>query len=178
MRKDFKIDAKKGVEVGIARSLFIIPVLLIGAVISVPVGFIVNSVWRRREQRFVRVMQAKNRLINWPDFMREVNRKCGTTIIERLSIKGRTRWWWTPDDISAKSPHPVEGSSSSFPDPVFTPFHEWCHEIYTNATTGRAMLVSCTPEERRSFKDNISTRHAVTVWRSREARINHVRSVV
>jgi hypothetical protein len=162
----FKSDAKKGVEVGIVPSLFLIPVLLIGAVVSVPVAFIMNSVWRRREQRFVRVMQARGRLMDWREFVREVNQNCGTTIIERLSIKGRTLWWWTPDDIYAKSPHPVEGSSSSFPDPVFAPFHDWCRDMYTNATNGRAMLVSCTPDQRNSFKDNIPTRRAVTIWRS------------
>jgi hypothetical protein len=152
------------VEVGVMRSLFLIPVLFIGAVLSFPVSFVVNSVWRRRERRFLRTMDASRRLMEWRQFIHEMEQNRGTTIIERLSMKGRTLWWWTPDDIYAKSPHPVEGSSSVFPDPVFAPFYAWCRETYTNAATGQAMLVSCTPEQRRSLKDHISTRRAVTTW--------------
>lgn len=173
-----KRNAKSASREGIAPSLFLIPVLLIGAAISAPFAFIMNSVWRRREQRFVKMMRAEHRLMDWPEFLSQISQNCGTTIIERISIKGRTLWWWTPDDIYAKSPHPVESSSSSFPDPSFAPFHKWCHETYTNATTGRAILISCTPEQRRSFKDRIAVHHVVTTWTSREARINHVKSVI
>jgi hypothetical protein len=173
-----KRNVKNASGEGIAPSLFLIPLLFIGAAISAPFAFIMNSVWRRREQRFVRMMRAKRRLMHWPEFVNQISQNCGTTIIERISIKGRTLWWWTPDDIYAISPHPIESSPSSFPDPSFAPFHLWCHEIYTNAATGRAILISCTPEQRRSFKGSIAVRHLVTTWTSREARTNHVKSIV
>jgi hypothetical protein len=167
----FKRNNAETVEVGVMRSLFLIPVLLIGAVVSFPVSFISNSRWQRRERRFLKTMDANGRLMNWPDFVHEIDQNRGTTIIERISIKGRTLWWWTPDDVYAKSPHPVEGLSSLFPDPVFAPFYEWCRETYTNATSGQAMLVSCTSKQRRSFKASLSNRRAVTMWQSQVDRV-------
>ncbi|MBZ5524527.1 MAG: hypothetical protein LAP21_19990 [Acidobacteriia bacterium] len=151
-------------EAGMMGSLILIPGMLIGGALSLPAGLALKFLWRRRERRLMIQMASSHRLMDWNAFVQEVDQSRGTVIIEQESYKGPTRWWWTPDDVDVQSPHPVDNASHALHDPAFHPFYAWCHETYTNAATGRGMLISCTPEQRRSFKDKIRSGRAVTTW--------------
>jgi hypothetical protein len=164
VRKDIETQEQPRALVDLLGSLIIIPILLIGAIVSFPVGFVMNSLWRWKERRFMRRMAKGHRLIECSEFVQEIDQNRGTVVIERISMKGRTLWWWTPDDIYVKSPYPIEGASSVYPDPEFHAFYKWCYETYTHPTTGSGRLVSCTPEQRRSFKDKVRSGHVVTTW--------------
>jgi len=43
----------------------------------------------------------------WFEFQRVADDACGTLIVERLSLKGPFRWWWTPENVYEVCPIPI-----------------------------------------------------------------------
>jgi hypothetical protein len=81
--------------------------------------------------------------MDWDAFARSLDEKRGTLIVEALSPKGPTRWWWTADDIASESqylfPKTVVEALTDF-DGSFNSACLWCHEKYTGSD-GKALLV-------------------------------------
>jgi hypothetical protein len=142
-------EGKKGTYIPMPFSLLFIPVLFIGAAISIPWGYVDNLVKRRRERRFADQMQAVGRLMTWKEFESAIENKQGTIIGEYLSCKGPFRLWWTGEDIPAISPHKWERENLPWYEPEFAPFFDWCYARFTNPQSGTARLVIVPAEERK-----------------------------
>jgi hypothetical protein len=61
---------------------------------------------RRREKQFTDEMQAVGRLLMWAQARSQIDEYRGTLIDERVPGDDVSRLWWTPEDVSALSPHP------------------------------------------------------------------------
>jgi len=144
---------------------FLIPTLLVGAAISIPVTKV--SAWRerRREAAFARAMAHAGRVLPLPAFEEALTSGTGTSISETLSIKGPFRVWWSPDDILSASPYPTASGVwyELRGEDRFEPFFRWCFLTYTSPITGSAHLVIVPPADA-SRIDNLlmSSRHVTT----------------
>jgi hypothetical protein len=94
-------------------------------------------------------MTAKNRVMQWPEFVQAVQEKHGTLIIEGDPRKG-PNFWWTAENVSSLSPHPCSCDLGTLFDRSYKPFRAWCYERYTPAT-GIALLVLGGEGQRRGF---------------------------
>jgi hypothetical protein len=139
-------ERKRPPEIGLPWSLLFIPVLLVLGAISIPYAFVGSYIQRRHERSFSIEMKQRGRAIDWPHFQQMINQARGTLIVERYSVKGPVRWWWTSDDIYAICPHPiVDWITKMHNDESNRPLAEWCHQRYTGLEEGRALLVDAVP---------------------------------
>lgn len=138
-------------EVGPFLSVFVfLPLLLIGAILSRPLGPIFNW-WQKRKKRLLKDAVAKRGgLMPWNDFVPTAEEKRGTLIIEGNIFKG-PNLWWTAEDVRAMSPHPYPGDSDDFRSREFQPFRAWCYRRYSDPVTGCALLVVGGGRERLGF---------------------------
>lgn len=153
----------KGLYIPFPVSLLFIPVLLIGAGISIPWTYIDRRIKRRREERFAEQMQALGRSMTWTEFESVIESKQGTFIGEYLSSKGPYRLWWTNEDIPAISPHQWEREEhfAGF-EPEFAPFFEWCYARFTNPQLGIAKLVIVPAQERKDLNEKLKSARFVS----------------
>lgn len=107
--------------------------------------------WERHKRKLLTAgMTARNRVMPWPDFVRAAKEKRGTLIIEGDPRKG-PNLWWTPEDLSAVSPHSCSLDLRTLLDRTYQPFRFWCYERYTSPSTGSASLVVGGEGQNREF---------------------------
>jgi hypothetical protein len=111
--------------------------------LSHPYAALLAARRRREERRFAGDMARANRRMDWRAFEQSLNEKRGTLIVEALSPKGPTRWWWTSDDMASGTPYrfpkTLMEAVTDF-DGLFDEACRWCHEEYTGVG-GNALLV-------------------------------------
>lgn len=152
-----ELKARKPFKVPMLFAPIYIPLLFIGAAISIPWSYVYKLRRRRDEEKFVEEMNAVGRLMTWDEFQAVTQTGRGTVIGEYLSTKGPFRVWWTPEDIPAVSPHKWNrGHHWAWPEAEFSPFFQWCHERYTNPRSGVARLVRIPEEERKGLMKKVS----------------------
>src|SRR5438270_988199 len=97
---------KKPKEFGPLAGMFVfMPLLAIVALASLPFLPLVRW-WEKRKRRLLTdAMTAKNRVMVWPEFVKALEEKRGTLIIEGDPWKG-PNFWWTAEDVRSLSPHP------------------------------------------------------------------------
>jgi hypothetical protein len=137
-------EGKHGKEYGPLISVFVfLPLLAIVAALQIPV-LLVAIPWERcKHRRFVARMKAQNRVMVWSDFVRALDEKRGTLIIEGSAYKSQV-WWWSEEDVRGVSPHQCPTGTladARKKQRGFVPFRKWCYERYTNPANGRAFLV-------------------------------------
>jgi hypothetical protein len=109
---------------------------------------------RRRERAFFLQMKRRGRVIEWSEFEQMIDQPNGTLIIERHSLKGPVRWWWTSEDTYSLCPHAiVEWTSRMHNDESYRPLAEWCHTRYISPVEGQACLVARLPDRVLSPED-------------------------
>jgi hypothetical protein len=138
-------------EFGPLVGLFVfVPLMAIAALASLPfLPF--AALWERRKTRLLTdAMTAKNRVMQWPEFVQAVQEKRGTLIIEGDPWKG-PNFWWTAENVSSLSPHPCSCDLGTLFDRSYRPFRAWCYERYTSPATGSAFLVLGGGGQRRGF---------------------------
>jgi hypothetical protein len=116
-----------------------VPLLFLAGAISIPVALVGREVQRIREKRFAAEMKRLGRTIPLGEIV------SGSVLIEWLSVKGPTRWWWTPDAL--------EPSTALFPAEGYDAFNER-HEPYLKKYTslnGSARLITADRAQRRRF---------------------------
>jgi hypothetical protein len=134
-------------EIGLPWSLLFIPALIFLAGLSIPYAFVGSRIQRRRERSFCLEMKARDRVIEWPEFQRRIDKGHGTLIVEHHSLKGPMRWWWTPEDVYSLCPHLiVYWTMKMHNDESYRPLAEWCHLKYTSPVEGHAHLVAHIPD--------------------------------
>ena len=126
---------------GALLGLLMIPMLLVGAAIVVPVVFAFRWIGKHREHSFRMLMKSRGRLMSWPELLRELRDTGGTCIEERFSSKGPVRFWWTRDDVYRDSPYEIIDWFTMRKGRGAEPFIHWCRARYTNADAGSALLV-------------------------------------
>lgn len=130
--------------------LVFVPLMAIAALVSLP-ALPVVTYWEKRKRRLLtHAMTAKNRAMQWPEFVQAVEEKRGTLIIEGDPRKG-PNFWWTAEDVSSLSPHPCSCDLGTLFDRRYRPFRAWCDERYTSPATGSAFLVLGGEGQRQSF---------------------------
>lgn len=133
---------------------FFMPLLLIGSALYIPFGLGTLARQEWREKRHVRRMKAQGRTVRFENLVHGAESKGGTHIFEwRYKYKGPIRWWWTPDDVPALSPHPLADRSDMEEDSAFLPFIEWCFRQYTSPTSGKALYVIATHAQEAAFRE-------------------------
>jgi hypothetical protein len=130
----------------------LVPLLLVAGAMSIPYTKIRNRRMARREDRFRESMRLSGRVMDWEDFVRELDRGNGMLIVERFSFKGPVRVWWTHDDLYKTCPYPLVDWETMAFDVTFDPVRDWCREKFTGVR-GEAMLVTGgTNDQRRSIR--------------------------
>ncbi len=76
--------SKKPIDLGLVGGVAMLPLLLVGGVLSIPYTMIARRVMSRRERRFANSMKAHGRVVDWEHFMREIDAGRGTSIVERV----------------------------------------------------------------------------------------------
>jgi hypothetical protein len=132
---------RKPIHIGAEWWCLTVPLLFLAGAISIPVVLVAREVQRIGEKRFAAEMKKLGRTI----VLGEV--ASGSVLIEWLSLKGPTRWWWTPDALqSSTALFPAEGSHE------FDERHELYLEKYIGSK-GSARLVTANRDHRRRFHD-------------------------
>jgi len=135
-------EIRKPVSIGMPLSLLLIPLLFVGAGLSIPFSLVQRRIQRRREQRFRLELAARGRIIGWREFMHAVDEVRGTVIEERYSLKGPVRWWWTPEIVRDLTPYETADWFTMSKEDSFRSFAIWCRQRYTSLDQGHALLVA------------------------------------
>jgi hypothetical protein len=133
---------RQRVEIGLLWSLVFIPIMFVGAGLSLPYTFVTVRIRRRQERALRDQMQAVGRVMEWSDFVRAVVENRGTFVEERYSLKGPDRWWWTEENVYDLCPYPTVDWLMMVQDEHFLPIRDWFHRRYTSVDTGQALLVA------------------------------------
>jgi hypothetical protein len=141
---------KKERTFGPAWSIVFLPLLFIAAGLSFPYGFVAKLRTANRERRFAEAMRMRGRTLDWNGLSKRLEAGQGTLIVERLSLKGPARLWWTADSIYELCPHPLVERLTMFNDPEFEAAAEWLTLRYTGVD-GRGFLVLTTREQMRTL---------------------------
>jgi hypothetical protein len=150
---------KRPREIDLPWSLLIIPGLLVLAGLAIPYALVAAPIQRVRERRFRSRMRALDRVMEWPDFRRAADEPLGTLIIERHSLKGPVRWWWTADNLYNACPFAVVNwLDGLWNDERYRPLAEWCHNLYTSPEAGVALLVDSVSRAEEHFQESAPTR--------------------
>jgi hypothetical protein len=142
---------KKPIELGLAAGILVLPLLFVGAALSIPYTAVTRRLQARRERKFSNSMRISGRTMEWARFVREMKDGHGTLIIERFSFKGPIRMWWTPDNVYEICPYPLVDWLTMAKETNFDAVRDWCHEKYTSATAD-ASLVDGSKEQWRSIR--------------------------
>ena len=94
---------------------FVFPLLLIAAIISIPVEFILQIRQRCRETGYRARLAAEGRLLPWADVDVHLRNGTGTLIVEHCSPRGPVRDWWTEDDIIGNAPVSLPSAIAELP---------------------------------------------------------------
>lgn len=152
-------------EFGPVHPIWFVPALAIAALLSIPVGLLLNAAVKRRERSFKIRMKAASRVMNYRDFEQALQEGRGTLIIESHSLKGPFRWWWTAEDVYDLCPFPLVTWFMSMPnDERYRPLAEWCRREYTNSDGGRALLVDSESPDGGFNIDRTEARSAKMKW--------------
>jgi hypothetical protein len=103
----------------------------------------------------------------WPDFVEAADKNRGTFIVERYSLKGPVRWWWTSEDLYSLSPYPTVDWLTLVRDKNFNPFLEWCRREYTSPDEGHGLLVDVghlSKDEHDSFMSRLNADSGDLRW--------------
>lgn len=90
-------------------------------------------------------------MIDWADFVTELDRENGMLVVERFSFKGPIRVWWTRDNLYETCPYPLVDWLTMSMDSSFDPIRDWCHKKYTGVT-GEGMLVIGAKDQWRTIR--------------------------
>lgn len=132
---------RKPIEIGLPWSLPFIPVMFIGAGLSIPYSLISRRIPRRLSVSFEPRWRLLAESLEWSDFLRAVSENRGTFIEERYSFKGPVPRWWTPEDLYCACPYSTADWLTMVKDESFRPFAERCRQRYTSPDRGEALLV-------------------------------------
>ena len=132
-----------------------LPLLLMGALLSVPYLGVFTLVWKAKERLLTRKMEKEGRVVKWGEFLDALDQNRGTLIAEWETNKGPVRLWWTPDDIYGLTPYPCGDHVSMSWFGEFSPFRKRCFEKYASPTTGNALLVLGEESQKRLAKEKI-----------------------
>ena len=141
----------KPIELGRVAGLLFLPLLLVGGALSIPYAMVARRVRSRRERRFAKSMKVGGRTMEWARFIRETNEDRGTLIIERFSLKGPIRMWWTEDNAYEVCPYSLVDWFTMAHDKNFDAVRDWCHNRYTGPK-GSALLVDGSKEQWRTIR--------------------------
>ncbi len=130
--------------------LVLAPLMLLWVIPQIPFSLVEHTRKRRREKSFAFEMQARQRLIPWPEARKRVDDEDGTFIQEFVSTKGPYRLWLTNEHVAALSPYPCRFSEAEASKrDEFISFDRWCRDRYTDPEKGGAQLVDIAkPHER------------------------------
>ena len=90
--------------------------------------------------RWFNSMKAVGRIFDWEHFIGEINAGHGMLIVERFSLKGPIRMWWTEDNVYDVCPYPLVDWLTMAREPSFNAVRDWCRNQYTS-NGGSALLV-------------------------------------
>lgn len=144
---------KKPIVLSRATGVLMLPLLLVGAPLSIPYTAVARRLRARRERQFSQSMRVTGRTMDWARFIREMKDGHGTLIVERFSFKGPIRMWWTDDNVYELCPHPLVDWLTMATDADFDAARDWCHERYTSAKAS-ALLVDGSKEQWRTIRGN------------------------
>jgi len=143
-----------------------LPLLIIAAGLSFPVGAVQRRIVQRRERRLAAQLRSASRTISAEKATDLIGENRGTLVWETLSHKGPWRLWWTSDDIAAASPFPFyrssDGKSRSFYEEEFRAFGRWFAENYAHPTAGKALLVDVADENTKSLLAQVKDLDLIT----------------
>ena len=129
-------------DVGAVGLLLLLPILLIGGALSIPISLAIRNSDRKKERRFSEQMRRCGRTMSSESLMDRIHSSEGTIIREWTRMyKGPVRWWWTPNDFYKECPHASVDYVTMWQDDAYRPLLEWCWSRYTSPTTGEALLV-------------------------------------
>jgi hypothetical protein len=98
-------------------------------------------------------VKASGRVIDWTQFICEINNSHGTLIVERFSFKGPIRMWWIKENVYQVCPYPLVDWLTMAKERDFDVARDWCHRMYTGPT-GSALLVDGSKGQWRTIRGN------------------------
>ncbi len=149
-----ELKTKRRSSLNVLLELALIPVAVGVAAVAIPLSFIPRWLQQHREHTFqAALMKSSGRLITWQVFLRSMHDSGGTCIEEKFSAKGPVRFWWTPEDVVAESPHEIIDWFTMRKGRRGESFVRWCRERYTNAekreSNARGYAVRASPRDLR-----------------------------
>lgn len=132
---------REPINLGILGKIFVLPLLFLAALVSIPITPVLRSVQKRRDEKFKKRMREAGRVVSWASAEIQKAAGNGTFVLDGETIKGPWHVWWTPDQIAKTSPFPFPVREDEVINPEFEPFRQWCYRNYLNSTSGKAFLV-------------------------------------
>ena len=124
----------------------IFPLVGIAAVLSIPYSRWRKYRSRRQERRFEETMRIQGRTLQWGELEIKLRESNGCVVVEWLSFKGPTRWWWLDDGIRATDLLKVEEEDT--PENLYVPLDMGRWETHYTGPGGKATLICGTSHEK------------------------------
>jgi hypothetical protein len=152
VRQNSPNKKRKPVKFGPAWSILFLPLLpLLGAAaaLSIPYSRWKRNRSRRQEQLFEDTMRSQGRTLQWDELEnRRKVQKNGCVVVEWLSFKGPSRWWWIGDGISTADFRKV--TEEGAPPNLYVPIDKAQWQAGYTGPGGKATLISATQEQKKS----------------------------
>jgi len=150
-----------------------IPLLLTAAGLSIPITAIQRHRRMQRERRFAARMQSAGRAISSDEVLIRIEENRGTLVWDTRSFNGPSRFWWSPEDIAALSPHPYcryfESGDRVCYEEDFRPFGKWFANKYVDQEAGKGLLVIVADSDRQRFWARVKSLNFITAYTPRDS---------
>jgi hypothetical protein len=149
VRQDSLRKKRKPIELGPASSILILPLLpLLGvaALLSIPYSSWLRRRSRRQEQLFEDTMRSCGRALLWDELEIKRREQNGFIVVEWLSFKGPSRWWWIDDAISEAGIYKV--TEENAPPNFYVPIDKVQWKTRYTGPGGKATLICATKEQK------------------------------
>ena len=164
------VNKHKGpINLGLFGGILLLPFLFLAAALSIPYALVASRIRDHKEKQLRIKLKEGGRTIEWHQFLRELSAGRGTLFIDMCWPKGPERWWWTEDDVRTLSPYPLPDTPEILIDiySEFDPVRNWCTELYTSPTTGKASLVVGANKEKQPVKQELNSMRIITLYRTK-----------
>lgn len=162
MKQDSLRKKRKPIKLGPAWSILLLPLLpLLGvaAALSIPYSGWQRRRSRRREQLFEDAMRSSGRTMAWDELQIKQRGQSGYIVVEWLSFKGPSRWWWIDDDISAAGL--LRSTEKDAPPKFYVPIDKVQWKTRYTGPSGKATLISATQDQKKTVMDRFCFKEGV-----------------
>jgi len=174
MEDQAQVRTKKPINIPFPWSLPFIPLLFLGAAVSIPSVAVHQWLAKRWKTQHVNRMKEAGRFLSYEAFWSHVEEGKGTILIEAVAPKEPTRIWWVEEDIQATCPYQCRSGldypfyNVFLPEPELEDFRNWCESRFTNELSGSGKLVDISEKQKAGLREKLPSTAFLVTWKPKD----------